>query len=323
MNPRVLCSVLLVVSGAALAGCIDYNTPLEVLDQELAEVMTAAPWSLDFPQGCKEGGFIAPSTMQEGDYLVAPWVRKDIREEIPLRFSQGGAGPVSGNWHQGYNCPSVVKDGVVVESFIWGWVGQMIEPPAWDPGGADLQFHLTGFGLMAGDVRDDIFGKTMVDLTETYEASVTPLAGTDYVDIYMRDQTKGTYEGHGPVMKTRDVEERTIRFWWYVPVDGSRSVLSHIHGDDIPNPAMPADAHMMEEAEKMDWHPVYMDMHTGGGAQFLSVEALNPSSHNDEDAHGGATFYLPEVNAVYEHRHLSLTASQVMSDITLPDYYWH
>ena len=305
------------------AGCLSQNLP-EAVDLDDAASLAAVPWSLLFPEGCREAGFVAPYNMNEGDTIADAFVRADVQDEIgsPLIRSPGAktTEAVTGNWHQGFYCPTAVRDGQVVQDFLWGYVGQWIEPPAWDTGGADVHVHLTGFGMQDGALRDSALPLTMMDITQTTEASLTEFPGGT-VQIYFRDEPKGTYEVHGPIQPVRDVEPRTIRFWWYVPTDGSRSEIGHVHDDPL-NVGQPADQHAAK-MEGMTFHPAWVDLHTGGGTQRLSVDAAAAASHNDEDAHGGAVFWLPEMAVVYEHKSLSMELGHVVKDVTLETFYWH
>lgn len=317
---------LLVASATFLAGCIEYNDPVGVAGDALEEA--AAPvWSVVFNEGCFEAGFVAPYNMQEGEFLVDPLVRADIREELddPMLVSTGRAegGPITGNWHQGFQCPVATQDGEVTENFIWGWVGQAIEAPAWDPGGADLHVYTTGFGLANGTIRDSLLEASMLDITHTYEARVD-YYGDNVVYEVMKDLPKGVYESMGTVQEYREVPERTIRMWWLVPTDGSRSPLGRFHAEDIPVPgAAPADDHAMD-VEALDWHPVYVDIQTGGGTQWVSPDAVNHACHGGVAQHGPqGMLCVPEVTLLYEHASLALAYGGVFKDVVLPDFYFH
>lgn len=312
------------------AGCLS-DTPLGDTQSDALDAVSEA-WSVKFEGTCWEAGFVAPSAMEKGDWLTEPFVRADVYEEIgkPM-INQAGKpqGPISGNWHQGFQCPAAVRNGEVVEDFIWGWVGDAVEPPPFDHGGADWHVYTTGFGLENGTYRDALLDDTQLDLTHTTSARIDFLAGDleSGAVIYeeMVDLPKGIYESQGFVTKYRDLEPRTIRMWWLVPADGSESPLGRFHEEDLGAATVTGggDDHMAEVAA-MKWNPVYLDLKTGGGAQYTSIGGTNYACHGGIAQHGPqGELCLPEVTVVYEHTSLELTFGRVLTDVTVDDFFWH
>lgn len=308
-----------------LAGCLEAAPP-QTVDSELLPhghdemggefTMTAT--------NCEEGGFVAAYS---GSITYAQvWVSADIREEIgnPLHDSIGRpvTGPLYGNWHQGYRCETATHDGEAVKDFIFGRVGQMIEPPPWDPGGADLHFITTGFAFGNGSIADSMRSVTTADITHAYNTRVDWYVPKEsprsFAYAIFADVEKGVYEGIGDIAFYRDFPARTVRIWWQVPADGSPSHASDHHGS-VANPA-PGAAH----EEK--WNPVYWDLVTTGGEQYTTPQTgVQFGFHNrgleGMQEHGVPT--QPTLTNIYEHKSLTLSYAGLIRDVLLDELWTH
>lgn len=305
------------------AGCLDEAPPTEVVDPELLphahDDMPGTSFAMS-AKNCEEGGFVAVYPMSEGASHYDTWYLADIREEVgnPMRSGLGTplTGPADGNWHQGYRCESAVVGDHVEKDYIFGYVANMIEPPAFDPGGADLHFIMAGYGWGNGTIADTLRGTTTADLTQAYVAKVdwyvprdTPRSAA-YVEY--SDVQKGQYLSYSTLHKYRDFPERTIRLWWGVPADGSQSHMGHDHGAAMP--------------EGTKWHPVFWDIHTTGGEQYTTppVDSPEVACHRGIPDHGPqGGLCQPTLTIVYEHKSVEVSSGWVIEDVVLDRLWTH
>jgi hypothetical protein len=309
----------------AMAGCLE--TPALPIDPELLphghEGMT-----MDFRMeatNCEEGGFVAAYS----GTITYPggWKSADIREEVgnPLHDGLGlpVLGPLYGNWHMGYRCESATAHGVTEKGFIFGRVGQMIEAPAFDPGGADFHFISTGFAMANGTIGDGLRDVTTADITQAYNTYVTWYLPKELprsaAYVLFSDIQKGVYEGVGDMEFYRDFEPRTIRFWWIVPADGSDAHGSDHHGEPT-GPVTGADGGAGE------YNPVFWDITTTGGEQYTTPPAgVEVGFHNRGlegiSEHGVPT--QPMLNTIYQHKSLTLTYGHVIKDVIITETWTH
>jgi hypothetical protein len=312
-----------------IAGCLD-EAKVEAVDPELVphghdeDMAMHTGFSMEASE-CEEGGFIA-AYGGEREY-PGGWKSADITEEIgnPIHDSIGApvTGPLNGNWHMGFRCKSASVDGIVQKDYIFGRVGQMIEAPAFDPGGADLHFITTGWAMGNGTIADSLRHVTTADITHAYNTHVEWYAPKDLprsaAYALFCDVEKGVYEGMGDMEFYRDFPARTIRFWWIVPADGSAAHGSDHHGGVASTGPMPADA-------PLKYNPVYWDLTTTGGEQYTTPPSgVQFGFHNrgleGMQEHGVPT--QPTLTNVYEHESLTLTWGEVIEDVTIDEVWTH
>lgn len=301
---------------AFFSGCLAEETaPLE-LPHDHGTAMAMAGWSVQL-ENCQEGGFVAVYNMM-GKYVVEPWERYDIRKEVgnPRMTSLALplVGEATGHWHQGIRCAAAATaDGdEPMKDFQLGYVGVMVKAPPWDPGGADLHLLLAGFGFQESPVRDSLLEVTTAEITRSKESRTTWYGPAAVYAVY-DDVEKGTYDSYSAVVKYRDVPERTIRFWWVVPADGSRA--KHDHHEEA--------ADGFAEAAK-GFHPVYWDLHTTGGAQHTTPDSVALGCHRGTDAHGPQGGLCQHIlTNLYHHKSLTITYGGVIEDVTLNQEWIH
>ncbi len=329
-----------VVLVAAFAGCLDNSS-----DQSSKKLSAVDPESLPHSHGmepmmgdfamtmgqCEEGGFVAAYPMSEGANHFDTWYLADISEEIgnPVRTGMGApvTGPLMGNWHQGYRCADPKLEGSAdaeASEIIFGFVGNMIEAPAFDPGGADIHFVVSGLGIGNGTIADVFKASTTASISHAYKAQVDwyipremPRSAA-YVEF--SDVEKGIYMSASELYKYRDVEARTVRLWWQVPVDGSEEAPNHNHES--------TGAEGMDDpmAEVVAWHPVYWDITSTGSEQYVTpqVDSLEVACHRgipDHGPQGGAC--QPTLTNVHEHKSITFTQGDVIMDVTLTERWTH
>lgn len=315
---------------ASFAGCLEDPKELEMVDPESLP-HSHGPTAMDFlfeTSSCEEGGFVAAYPLGEGSKeMPGGWIRTDISEEIgnPIRDGMGRpvTGELMGNWHQGYRCSKVEAEGASAEEFIFGWVGNMIEAPAYDPGGADLHFVVAALGVGNGTLADIFRETNTASISHAYKATVDwyipremPRSAA-YVEF--SDVEKGIYMSASELYKYRDVEERTVRLWWQVPVDGSEEAPNHNHestGESMDDPMH----------DVVAWHPIYWDITSTGSEQYVTppVDSLEAACHRgipDHGPQGGAC--QPTLTNVHEHESLTFTQGEVLTDITLTERWSH
>lgn len=317
---------------ASFAGCLEDAQEAAVDPELLPHSHDMLPTMDEFLMDmgtCEEGGFVAAYPLSEGSKNLAngAWERVDISEEIgkPVRdgMAQPVDGPLWGNWHQGYRCEEVSVNGVTQKQFLMGWIGNMIAPPAWDPGGAQLHFVISGLGFQNGTVAD-LFRES-----NTAPISMAAVAKVDwYVPRSMprsaayveyTDVQKGTYLSASELYKYRDVTPRIVRLWWQVPVDGTEEMV-HGHEDA-------AGAESPDHATQPRWHPVYWDIKSGGSEQYVTPQFDSPevACHTGAgDAHGGlGAACQPTLTLVHEHKSLEFVQGKVFTDVVLDDKWDH
>lgn len=311
------------ILGLALSGCLDAELPPidpESLPHAHGGMMASFEMSAS---NCEEGGFVAVYPMSEGANHVETWYLADIREEVgqPIRNGFGAPlnGPADGNWHQGYRCRSAVVNGQEEKDYIFGYVANMIKPPAFDPGGADLHFIMAGFGFGNSTKIADVFRTaTTADITQAYLAKVDWFVPKDQprsaVYVEYSDVQKGQYMSYSWMSEYREVQPRTIRLWWQVPADGSMSHMGHDHGGG------------QASDENVKWNPVYWDIRTMGGTQWTTPPMDSPevACHRgipDHGPQGGAC--QPTLTNIYEHKSLTLTSGTVIEDVVIEGIWTH
>lgn len=331
LKPRSVTPITMVLHGVRaaalaapllmiLAGCLE--TPIDT--DSVVEQATEATTPLLSVGGseCWEGGFVA-AYQGSGDELSGGWVTANIREEIgnPMRDGLGTPltpdATLSGNWHQGIKCKTATFNGETLNDFMFGFVGDSIEAPAFDPGGADLHFVVSVTSLEGGTAPYTIFRETTkAGISPTTVATIDYYAGdatTPRAAAYVAFATdeNGIYESYSNLAYYRDVEPRTVRLWWTVPVDGSQSPLgSH---------------HLMEIPEGTKWHPVYFDIVTQGGRQITTppVDSVEAGCHAGIDDHGPqGRLCQPTLTNIYEHTSLEFKFGGLLNNVVL-DEYWH
>jgi hypothetical protein len=271
---------------------------------------------------CEEGGFVAAYPMSEGANHVGVWYLEDIRAEIgnPLRTGIGTpvTGPLDGNWHQGYKCKTATVNGETQEDYIFGYIANMIKPPEFDPGGADVHFIIAGLGFGNGSFADQLRESTTADITHAYNAQVDWYVPKEsprsFVYVEFSDVEKGIYMSASEMAYYRDVSPRTIRIWWQVPADGSDSHMGHAHGGSQGGD------------ESILWNPVYWDITTTGGAQYTTppIDSLELACHRGIDDHGPqGGLCQPTLTNIYQHKSLTFTAGKLLPEIVIEGIWSH
>lgn len=325
----LLAGVFLLVVG--LSGCVA-SDPGEPADTGAEADMDTAPgeeWALHL-SGCDEGGFVAlyglstsnPHGVGEG------YTRADVSSEMgdPMMNSMEPRDDGStGNWHQGFRCAEAHSTaGGTAEDYIFGYVGVWAEPPEWDVGGADVHVVLAGFGFEPGDIRDSLMEVTMADITEAESAVIdwyvpptadaAAAAYTEYFDVQ-----KGDYYSYGELHNIGDAPERTIRFWWAVPTDGTRADIgAHAHDED-------ESAEHYAAPHEHGYHPVWFDLTTQGAAHYAAEGSDALSCHGGTDDHGPQGFLCqPTTTNVYLHDgDLTLTYGGIIKDVVVEEVWMH
>lgn len=314
------------------SGCLadDPATSTDTGTDVDADATNAEPWILNLSE-CDEGGFVAlyhhdtsdPGSVGEG------YLRADVSEEMgePVMNSMTPRLDGStGNWHQGFRCATATtNDGASAEDFMFGYVGVWAQPPAWDVGGADVHVVLAGFGFEPGDIRDSLMEVTMADITEASSSKIdwyapptadaAAAAYTEYLDVQ-----KGDYYSYGELHNVGDVPERTMRFWWAVPTDGSRADIGgHAHDDDE------FAEHYADPGHEDGYHPVYFDVTTAGAAHYAADGSDALSCHGGTDDHGPQGFLCqPTTTNVYLHEgDISITYGGIIEDVVVEEVWMH
>ncbi|HEX9816063.1 MAG TPA: hypothetical protein VGB18_03695 [Candidatus Thermoplasmatota archaeon] len=308
------------------AGCLDEAPPAaELLPHGHDGDMAHADFSFEATD-CEEGGFVA--TYSGETTYPGGWKSADVYEEVGKPVHDGLALPVvpgtplNGNWHMGYRCASVTHDGEIVKDFVFGRVGQMIQAPAFDPGGADQHFISTGFALGNGTIGDALREATPADISHAYNTYVQWVGDKDlprsYAYAIFSDYEKGVYETYGDISPYRDFPARTIRMWWTVPADGSESSIAHDHGTGTGGGGVPPSA-----TEVTAWNPVYWDITTTGGQQYTTppVGAEIGFHNKGSMEHGVPT--QPMLTNIYQHESLTFTYGGVLRDVVIDELWVH
>jgi hypothetical protein len=317
---------------AAFAGCVEDPVSTIVDPESLPHAHGMDPMMSPFEitmGACEEGGFVAAYPLSEtGKNMPGGWVRADISEEIgnPIRTGTGTpvTGPLWGNWHQGYRCQNAQMEGAAAEKeVIFGYIANMIEAPAWDLGGADLHFVLSGLGFGNSTIGEMFKASNTASISHAYKAIVDwyipremPRSAA-YVEF--SDVEKGIYMSASELYKYRDVAPRTIRLWWQVPIDGSEDAPNHNHeSTEGMNDPMP------EGVPK--WHPVFWDVISGGSEQYVTpqVDSVEVACHRgipDHGPQGGAC--QPTLTNVHEHKSITFRQGTVFTDVILEERWSH
>ncbi len=278
----------------------------------------AADWSLSLTD-CVEGGFVAVYDGTFGGPSVQePWVLADIGHEMGDPILSSLVVPLTddptGHWHMAIHCAEATFDGDPIDDFQAGWVGAAVEPPAWDHGGADFHVLLAGFGLEDGAPRDALVAQTTAAVSTSLRAQVDWLVPENAIYAVYDDDPKGVYEVWGPVQELRELDDRTMRFWWTVPTDGSDA---HHH--------FPGEAHDEMRSAQSGFHPVYWDVQVaGGGVQYVADESYDPGCHSGTDHHGpqgGAC--QPIMGNVYERPSMHFEYGGVVEDVVIQNEWVH
>lgn len=312
----------------SFAGCLDEES-LPIDPESLPHSHMMAPTMGEFVMdmgACEEGGFVAAYPLTENNKEMAngSWFRTDITEEIgnPIRDGRippgQRQGELYGNWHQGYRCYEVNYNGEVQKDFMMGWIGNMIEPPVWDEGGADLHFIVSGLGYKNGTIADAFRESNTAAISIATLAKVDwyvpRMAPRSFAYVEYSDMPKGTYLSASELYKYRDVAPRTVRLWWQVPVDGSDDVA---HGHESVSGSMDDPMHSSTPL----WHPVYWDIVSEGSEQYVTppVDSPEVACHTGAgDAHGGlGAACQPTLTNVHEHKGITFVQGKVFADVTL------
>jgi hypothetical protein len=320
--PHILTGLFLL--GIAFGGCLDEPVPaaiLEELESHAHGMMGGGDFRLE-GTNCVEAGGV--STYAGPTTFADTYTSADVSEEVNSPFPKGnpaGIGrPQWANWHMGFRCAAATVGDETQTDYIFGYVGQMVEAPEWDPGGADQHFIVTGLGFGNGTFADALRAATAADITHAYEALIEWYTPKDLprsaAYIEFSDVEKGIYMQYTNLEHYRAFEERTIRFWWGVPADGSDSTAAHGHN--------PGEIH----EEGMQWHPVYFDLHTTGGHQYTTppYERAQMFCHLGNDDHGATPLggvCEPTHSVVYEHGALTFRLGEVIEDVTLEKIHVH
>lgn len=320
--PAIFAPVLLTLVG--LAGCVEPPPAAPAAEAMQAHGIPEEMFSL-VGHECEEGGFVALYPLGPGDRRAGVWELADIRDEVgkPVRDGLGQPllGPAMGNWHQGYRCARVESDAGAAQQYIFGWIGNMVKAPAWDPGGADVHVLLAGLGFGNGTIAESLRGTTSAAISHAYEPTqvtwyVPRSAPRSAVHAIYSDVEKGIYTSYSAMSKYRDFPERTIRLWWQVPADGSQAHAGHDH----------LSAESQQQPEPTAWHPVYWDIHTSGGEQYTTppIDSPEVACHMgtpDHGPQGGAC--QPTLTTVYEHKSLEFRSGHVFEDVVLTEIWKH
>jgi len=304
--------VLLAVAMAS--GCVA-GADLAPAATDASTDAPAAPFSFT-AEGCEVGGFVSsyPGTTK----LAGIWQTADIREELgnPVRDSLGMpvTGPLFGNWHIGFECASAAGAGETLDAFEFGWVGQMVEAPAWDTGGADQHFLLTGLAFDEGPIGEGLRGATTADITHVQEVTFDWLTPKDLpratINARFVDVERGVYESWSDMEPYGEMPDRIVRFWWQVPADGSEGESGHQHSSGT-----------------MDgqYHPLYFDMQLAAGPRMLTPPAggVELASHNMLKMEHGPVLAQPCVTVVYDHPSVTFTTGHVFEEIVLHEVWTH
>lgn len=339
---RVLLPALLVVS-SVLAGCL--SDQLSEVDDVIGEPGPLPNiFQLSGTQ-CEEAGFVAMYPMATPTKLAGVWEQADIREEMgnPTHDGLGTPSPLvtpqNGNHHIGITCKAATVNGETQEDYVFGYVGQMVLPPAWDPGGAAKHVLIGGNAFQNGSFADALRATTKADIGFAIAActqwAIDPatLPGTlstcqdggvatakdlprSFAYSFYHDLEKGTYQSWSTMAKYRDLEERTVRFWWQVPADGSQADIwgmGHTHDGNA--------------VEGTKWNPVYWDMVSTGGGQWTTPpgDGFETGEHNFGFPTGehNPQFSQPMHQVYYEHETLTFTSGRVFTDVVLDDLWAH
>lgn len=316
---------LMVAIPAALAGCLEDELPVDV--DNLVDATGAVPQTFAMTaDDCFEAGFIAIYPMPAQSYLGGVWAQDDVREEVGGTPTHDGVGspspllvPQNGNTHYGFRCESATVNGITQSPYTFGWVGQQVLAPEWDPGGADRHILISGVSFGNGGIADALRATTKADITHTERVDIQwelpKELPRSYSYVMYHDLNKGTYESWSTMAFYRDVEERTVRFWWLVPADGSQAVIWNDHHADP------------SALEGIKWNPVYWDMQTKGGAQYVTPpgDGVEVGAHNFAIGPGAdhTPPYQPMIQNYYEHTSLSWTSGKVFTDVVLEEIWAH
>jgi hypothetical protein len=330
---------VLLLAALALAGCISTGSaPKPLATPSDAMAMDMAPFTLT-GTNCEEGGFVAAYNAQGGPLggpgngngsapmLSDTWTLADIRDEIgqPIHDAVGSPanGPMVGNWHMGFHCATASGSGGSAKDYLFGYVGDMIQPPAWDPPGADVEYVVSGLGFQNGTIADALRNTTMADVTPAAEASVQWYVPKELPRsaAYVRyvDGEKGVYESWSTMALLRTQKERTIRLWWQVPVNGTMDHGAH------HNAHMDLTFNRLDMDMQGEWHPVYWDIHVSSAQQYTTppMDGVELASHNMLQFEHGPIPAQPTLTDVYEYGKVTFTSGHVIPDVVLTKMWNH
>jgi hypothetical protein len=315
------------LAALVLAGCLSPASPAPALTTSSAtDAPPAGAFSLTATD-CEEGGFVAAYNNRGEFKLAEVWELADISEEIgnPVHDALGNPanGPLIGNWHMGFRCGSVTSTAGDESDYMFGYVGDAVEPPSWDTGGADMHFLLSGLGFENGTIADALRATTIADVTPAVTARVEWLAPKElprsaaYV-VYI-DGEKGDYESWSDLALLRESPERTIRLWWQVPANGTMDHHAHhnaMRGFTGVGP---------DEDAEGEWNPVYWDLHVSGGPQYTTppADGVQIGSHNKFKFEHGPVAGQPTLTNIYELESLTFTSGHVVKDVVLTKMWNH
>ena len=208
----------LLVAAVMASGCVA-GTELATTATDAPLQPSVAPFSFS-AETCEVGGFV--SSYAGSMELAGIWRTADIREELgnPVRDSMGMPviGPLFGNWHIGIECATATGAGETLEDFEFGWVGQMIEAPSWDTGGADKHFLLTGLAFDESPIGEGLRAATTADITHVQEVTLDWLTPKDLprsaINARFVDVERGVYESWSDMERHGEMPDRVVRFWW-------------------------------------------------------------------------------------------------------------
>ncbi len=332
MLGRNAVAILTVFLAFGVAGCLDASTPKAALMEGDGHDHMRQVGGTFHMEGadCEEAGWIAHYS--GSPTFAGVWKAADIREEYgnPIQDSIGAPtpllNPLYGNHHIGFNCKTAVVNGEAIENYKWGFVGEQIEAPSWDPGGAERHILIGGMSFENGTIADALRATTTADFTHTLTSYTTWTIPRDQPRAFAyseyHDWEKGLYQTWSNLEHLRDLPERTVRFWWQVPADGSDAEIwgpAHDHdGEDQP--------------EDMKWNPVYWDMKTGGGGHWVSPkDRVGAQEHNFgllPTAAGGTAEHYPPFSqpclaTFYEHKTVTFTSGKVFPDVLIDELWAH
>lgn len=320
------------VAALLLAGCLSPAADLPATtpaDATAPAKWDFAPFELSGKE-CTMASFVAayPMGSTGSAKLAEVWELADIREEIgnPTRDATANPvlGPLMGNWHMGVRCATAATTAGDAEEFVFGFVGDMVKAPAWDAGGADLHFLLSGLSFANGTIGDAMRNSSTADVTHTARVdidwSIPKELPRSFVEVQFLDAEKGLYESASTMSLYRELQARTIRLWWQVPADGTSGHGAHHHdaGGSITSFGTQVEV-------PGEWAPIYWDLTVSGGPQYTTppADGVELASHNRFSFEHGPVAAQPCVTNVYENAELSFSQGRVVEGVVLPLLWTH
>ena len=263
--------VVLVLGALALAGCIN-AAPSPGPLHEASIVPPPSDHALRLATSdCNEaGGQSTYNLAGFSDVLPKPWrpadVRDDVGNPVVLSTEVNTGGGLAGIYHATFLCKTYDLDGQAGSDLMMGFVGVRVEPPPFDPGGADKQYLVSVFTAGNEDVHHALMD--MGFELHTGKGIIEPLGA--FLHQQLDDEMHGVYDTRFVPKDVGPAKGGVTRLWLIV---GSEH---HDH----------AAAAAPGNGGGSFYHPIAIDMANTGGEHLVAEQGEAAFTHLRTDDHG-------------------------------------